>query len=215
MIEFFNSIGAWFVEHKDAIVTFVTSSSFVALVGAILTTVKSLKGNADVKKTLNEAAEGLKTTLGLSDGINDVSDKLTEIAPVVNSLKTSLDKVDSLEKRLAMLEATNADALNALINKVNAILDVQATAYQTVRDDATRTTINAIINGAKYTDTTNRAEMKGELADFKTEVADKLAALQELVNMSTASLELRLGDVEATQKAPAEENAEAPVVERY
>ena len=55
MIEFFKSIGAWVVEHKDAIVAVLMSSQFAAFVTMLLNLIKSKKGtteNTEVSKKL-------------------------------------------------------------------------------------------------------------------------------------------------------------------
>ena len=152
-MEWFRSIGQWFIDNKDAIVTAVQGIDIVGIVTAFVLLIKQFKA----VKTNTESTNNLNTT-------------------IINQ-QNLINKVDKLEKeneelRRELHEMHQDEEL--LLTKLNAMLDVQSVVYSTLKDESVRTTVNNILTNAKYNETTTRAKLKEELQSLKALVANKV-----------------------------------------
>ena len=150
-MEWITNIWAWIVAHKDGIVTFVTSSSFIGFVTTILMLIKqgrSVKANTGTSKEL---------TVALKDN--------KELAEKVETLK-------SANETLGNKVADMTDALDKMLTKVNAQLEVQSIAYNAqLKDDKVRTAVNNVLTNAKYAETATRAALITKIEELESGAA--------------------------------------------
>jgi hypothetical protein len=200
MMEFFYNIYLGLMENKDQILMFLTSSSFISLVVALIglwRTSKTTKANTSSTNSLKDALDANSKVVGNSD----IAVSNTE------EIKTFLLKLD---ERLAAFEAKVDNKLMTQAEKVNAIIEVQSIVYSTIKDEKVRNTVNNLLVNAKYAETATRAELKRQIEDLKKEVASKAGQLAEFVaKTSTAVAAIVDGD-----KA-VKESEDTNVVERY
>lgn len=191
-MEWFNSIIEWFVIHKDEIVTFVTSSSFVGFVSTIIMLIKqhkSIKANTNSTDKLN----------GTVEVITDLTNKVdTSLKENVIAQEAISNEQTSLKKEL---DDVRSDLTN-LLSKINAILDVQQVVYSTLKDEQIRTTVNNLLINAKFAETEQRAQLK-----------EKLAQLEELIKSHSKQVDKQVE--ETVEEAKAIVDAVSDVVTRY
>ena len=167
-MEWFTNIWAWIVAHKDGIVTFVTSSSFIGFVTTILMLIrqrKAIKANTATGKELNEA--------------------LAENKEFIDTVKTL--QADSEQNGNKLSDVT--DMLDTVIKKVGAVVEVLDVVYNhSVKDEATRKNINAILTNAKYAESISRAAIRKEneellqkLAEFKDAAEKNVEKVNKIV----------------------------------
>lgn len=167
-MEWFNSIGNWFVEHYEGLMAFVSSSNFVAFVANIVLLVKTvfgLKANNAATKTLND------TLVNNAQLTNDMAElKKTNEALVAENaeLKSTLEAMKTEE--------------DLILSKLSAILDVQSLVYATIKDEPTRVAVLNILANAKYVETNQRNKLKEELVNLKEMLAEKTAEAVEQVS---------------------------------
>ena len=171
MTEFFNSCWTWFLENKDSIVIFLTSTQFVSLVTVIFNLVKSNKAVGQSTMSSNKLNESLNTT--------------NKIAPIAEDVKTNTELlIKSQESQAEVLKEMNNklnETLNLQTEKINAIIEVQSIVYSTIKDEKVRNTVNNLLIKAKYAETATRAELEKQVEELKAAVAEQDKALNETV----------------------------------
>lgn len=179
MMEFFHNIWLGILENKDEIIMFLTSSSFISFVVAIIgiwKTNKSTKANTKSTDALNGAL--------ITNEKNCQDSELA--ASNTEEIKTFLSKMNEF---LVGLEAKVDAKLEAHTNKMNAMIEVQSIVYSTIKDEKVRNTVNNLLVNAKYSETATRAELKRQIEELKNQVAEKSAQLTEFVNNATTKVE--------------------------
>lgn len=160
-MEFFSNLWAWIVANKDAIVTFVTSSSFIGFVTTIIMLVRQVKA---VKANTGSTKE-LKVSLAENK----------QVIAEMTALKTSVDEIKSEIDNLA-------DTANTLLTKENAVLEVLNVVYNhSIKDEKTRTTVNALLTNAKFAETEARAAILKEVEDLRAQLAQGQAVAEKSV----------------------------------
>ena len=158
MVEWFQNMWQWVVEHKDQIVIFFTSGNFVGFIANIILLFKALKGvnnNTSSTNTLNSTiVENKKFT----EKFNEINDKLNELTKLANTM-------EQLEE--------------SLLNKLGAMLEVQSLVYATIKDEPTRVAVLNILANAKYTETAQRAQLIKQLEELKSQLTSKNAEVIE------------------------------------
>ena len=191
-MEWFNSIREWFVIHKDEIVTFVTSSSFVGFVTTIIMLVKQ--------------AKGIKANTAATDNLNGTVTAITDLTNTVDgSLKENLSAQQEIKVEQNQLKSELGELksdLSNLLAKVNAMLDVQQVVYSTLKDEQIRKTVNDLLINAKFAETEQRAQLK-----------EKLAQLEELIKAHSKEVDKQVE--ETVEEAKAIVDAVSDVVTRY
>lgn len=179
MIEWFQSIGNWFVTNKDAI---VTTLSAVATSGVGVNLWQFFKNRKIVTENTKNASE-LVAALKENELLKPAVAKVEEV------LSTVKEKQIALEKKV--IDSING--IDILVTKVNAILDVQSLVYQTIKDESTRIAVNNILTNAKYAVTEQRAQLIKELNALKEEnariTAESNAKVEESVAKATSIIE--------------------------
>lgn len=178
MIEFFQNIFNWFVENKDEIVLFFTSSNFIAFISAIVLFVKQIKTN----KKGNLLSGQLKTSLdGSTKVVSDVVD-MKEITDNTNA------EVKKLEDDLSSFKSDVFDTMDTLLTKLNAVVEVQSIVYSTLKDESMRKNINSILIDAKYAETATRAALTAEIEELKQKVSTKMEDVKEVVDAAATKV---------------------------
>ena len=157
MIEWFQSIGNWFVTNKDAIVTILSTVATSGVGVNLWQFFKNRKIVTENTKNASELVAALKENELLKPAV----------AKVEEMLSTVKEKQVALEKKV--IDSING--IDTLVTKVNAILDVQSLVYQTIKDESTRIAVNNILTNAKYAVTEQRAQLIKELNALKEEMA--------------------------------------------
>lgn len=171
MVEFFQNIWNWFVLNKDEIVLFFTSSNFVAFITTIVMLVKQLKSN----KRNNETNKGLKTSLD-----NAVSIAADVVSIRDNSSATN-DQLVTVQNDLESFKKETYDALDVIVQKMNAVLEVQSIVYSTIKDETIRKNVSGILMDAKYTETATRASLEAEVESLRKKVNEKIEVIKDVV----------------------------------
>lgn len=174
MVEFFQNIFNWFVENKDEIVLFFTSSNFVAFISAIVLFIRQIKANkagTAVNKELNQSLSGVATV-----GADIVTLKETN-----DNTNTEVKK---LENDLDKFNADITDTLDTVMAKLNAVIEVQSIVYSTLKDETIRQNVNGILTDAKYAETATRAALESEIEELKQKVNTKMEAVKEVVEVA-------------------------------
>ena len=171
MVEFFQNIWNWFVSNKDEIVLFFTSSNFVAFMTTIVMLVKQLKAN----KSNNETNKGLKTSL--ENAVSIASD----VVSIRDNSSTTNDKLVTVQNDVENFKKETYDALDVIVQKMNAILEVQSVVYSTIKDEAIRKNVSGILMDAKYAETATRASLEAEVESLRKKVNEKIEVIKDVV----------------------------------
>lgn len=167
-MEWFTNIWAWIVAHKDAIVVFFTSSSFVSLVAAIIGLIrqhKAIKANT---------ATGTELTAAL--------DKARQLTATVEKLKS--------ENAILNNKVTDlGDSADRTLEKVNAMLEVQSIVYgYSIKDEKTRIAVANILTNAKYNETATRAALIAKIEEME----QSAASMQDEIGKTARSVKKTL-----------------------
>jgi hypothetical protein len=178
-MEWFNSIGQWFVDNKENISAFVMSGNLMGFIANIVLLVKSLSGIKVNTSSTNALTEALASN----------EQYKTDIAKLSNDNETLKSELSALKADFADLKAQNELSLN----KLSAMLDVQSLVYATIKDEPTRVAVLNILANAKYSETTQREKIKQELTALKEQVQETtnetLAKVTDTVEKATAMVE--------------------------
>lgn len=179
MIEWFQSIGNWFVTNKDAIVTTLSAVATSGVGVNLWQFFKNRKIVTENTKNASELVAALKENELLKPAVAKVEEALSNVK----------EKQIALEKKV--IDSING--IDTLVTKVNAILDVQSLVYQTIKDESTRVAVNNILTNAKYAVTEQRAQLIKELNALKEEnariTAESNAKVEESVAKATSIIE--------------------------
>ena len=178
MIDTFKSFGIsiwqWFVNNKDGVTAFFMSGQAISFVAALVMLIKNLRGTKD-----NTASSKiLNTTL---ENTNQMSDSVIRLDKNFLQLK---QENDNLRKELADTEENILASNNELTNKLNAIIEVQAIVYSTIRDDGVRQTVNTILNNARYSEKNFKEELESKIEEFKTSYSEELKNMDKKMSES-------------------------------
>lgn len=171
MVEFFQNIWNWFVLNKDEIVLFFTSSNFVAFMTTIVMLVKQLRAN----KVNNETNNGLKASL--DNAISIASD----VVSIRDNSTATNDQLLTVQTDLDAFKKETYDALDVLVQKMNAVLEVQSLVYSTIKDETIRKNVSGILMDAKYAETATRASLEAEVESLRKKVNEKIEVIKDVV----------------------------------
>lgn len=178
MVEFFQSIGNWFLQNKDEIVLFFTSGSFITFLTTVVMFIKQLK----VNKKNNATNEGLKASL---DGAVSIAN---DVVSIRDNSKATNDQLTTVQNDLEAFKKETYDAFDVIVQKMNAVLEVQSLVYSTIKDETIRKNINGILIDAKYAETATRASLEAEIEALKKKVSEKIEVIKETVEDATVKV---------------------------
>lgn len=174
MNEFMINIGQWFSQNVSEIAALFSASTISAILANILLLLKLYQKT----KTNTSSTDNLNSTLLLSN------EKLNDITLLNSNINANNNRIDTLEK----VTSDMGIGINNLTKKINAVLDVQAIVYSSIKDEATRTAVTSILLSAKHIDnvknidnTTNEivreltTVIPDDVVDTETKVPVKIA----------------------------------------
>jgi predicted nucleic acid-binding Zn-ribbon protein len=171
MVEFFQNIWNGLVLNKDEIVLFFTSSNFVAFITTIVMLVKQLKAN----KSSNETNKGLKTSL---DGAVSIA---ADVVSIRDNTSSTNDKLVTVQNDLESFKKEIYYTLDTIVQKMDAVLEVQSIVYSTIKDETIRKNVNGILMDAKHTETATRASLKEEVESLRKKLKEKTDVIKDVV----------------------------------
>ena len=171
MVEFFQNIWNWFVLNKDEIVLFFTSSNFVAFMTTIVMLVKQLRANNVNNETNNGLKASLDNAISIASDVVSIRDNSTATNDQLLTVQTDLDA----------FKKETYDALDVLVQKMNAVLEVQSLVYSTIKDETIRKNVNGILMDAKYAETATRASLEAEVESLRKKVNEKIEVIKDVV----------------------------------
>ncbi len=160
-MEWLANMWSWVVAHKDAIVTFVTSSSFIGFITTIIMLVKQ-------SKTVKSSTVS--------------SNELTVVMRENNAMNKQIDEIKTENEIMKNMLSDVIDALDKLTTKQNATLEVQSLVYQSLRDEGARVAVQNILTNAKYADTATRASLIKEIEILKAKAEEEKTQIVETAN---------------------------------
>lgn len=192
---FATNIWQWFVENKDSITAFFMSGQAISFVAAIVMLVKNLRGTKDNTLSTNILNETLTNTNEMSNSIISLDSNFVMLKQENMSLRAELKETED------KLQEVN----NEIKNKLNAIIEVQAIVYSTIRDDGVRQTVNTILNNARYSEKNFKDELQIQIAELKENYSNELKMVNDKMAKSMD---------EIAEKLSATETAKATMIEK-
>ena len=185
MKEFFENVGLWFVNNWPAIVTFLTSSTFITVITNIVFKVKSIRENRKNKVSQDELKASLDTNSEAVKRVDDIKEYIALMSENINTMKSLYN--DLLER------------YNDVEYKISAILDVLQLAYSTIKNEDIRTTIQKVIANAKLTSLNAKNELEEQLRKLREKIE---AATNELKEQVENQLEEVQNATDITKSSP-------------
>ena len=191
MVEFFKSILNWFVSNKDEIVLFFTSSNFVAFLTTIVMLVKQLKTNKsnndtnkDLKNSLDNAVSVTKDVICIRDSVSATNDQLLTVQNDFESFKNE-----------------TYEMLDSIVQKMNAVLEVQSIVYSTIKDETIRKNVSGILMDAKYAETSVRASLEAEVESLRNKLSEKIEVIKDVVENVVEDTAVKVKKVTSNNKS--------------
>ena len=183
MVEFFKNLCTWFVEHKDEIVVFFTSTNFAAVLGSVILLIKQIKATRTTNKSVENSSSILDKAVELAQSVTSVSDKTASTESNTEEIKT---KIDSVNKQFV-------NELEILQQKLNAMLEVQTIVYNSMKDETARKNVFNLLTQAKLVETSKYAELEQQVESLKKKVDEKVNDVQSVVEETVTTVQNVVG----------------------
>ena len=184
------SIWQWFVNNEDAILAFFMSGQAMSFVAALIMLVKNLKVTKDNTKSSEILNESLNTNNEMKSAVLDLDENF-KLLKIENDL---------LRKELKETEDTLKNKNKEILNKLNSILEVQTIVYSTIRDDSVRTTVNTILNNARYSEDNFKESLEKQIDEFKNTYNSELQKINESFSKSIENVKTNLNAAKTAEK---------------
>lgn len=175
MIEWFQSIGQWFVDYSKEIMTVVTSGNIIGFIANTAMIVKTMVGLKDNTKTSKDLKTALAENQALRAEVEMLRKGQSELLDAVNELKG--------------LIVSNNENQSLLMTKMNATLDVQSVVYSTLKDSKSRSTVQNILTNAKLVENDKQTKLVEELEELRKKVAESQRVIVETVEKGVEKAE--------------------------
>ena len=172
MIEFYNSIAAWFSANVQTITAFLTSSTFISIVVAVVTFIKKSKSTENNTLSIKS----------LTEALGNVTNNREDVSQILTALTDAAGKVQSIIQNVSDMQSKLTDFQTSTNYKINAMLEVQNIVYSTIKDESIRNAVNSILVTAKHEDAMTKSALEAEIAELKASIAEKLTAVDKEVN---------------------------------
>jgi esterase/lipase len=193
-----NNICGWYVDNEQAITTFFMSGQFVSLIGALFMLVKNIKQI----KSNTASTEKLDTTL------NNTNEMASQIKSLEEKVAALTEYDDHLTQELNETRNQLNESNCRIVDKLNAIIEVQSIVYTTIRDDSVRQTVNTILNNARYSEKNFKEQLESKIDDIKKEFESKMIDMNDTVNKAITDVANSVNAAEtASIRAKALKNA--------
>jgi hypothetical protein len=179
MVEFFQNSFNWIVSNKDNIILFFTSTNFVTFISTIILLIKQIKTTKSNMSTVNTLSDSLKSTNSLATDVTNVS----------TSSELAVSNTEKLKAQVEDMDAKFMDMLDSINRKLDAILDVQAIVYSSIKDESSRKNVANILTTAKLLDTSSKAELQRQLEELKAFKAAMLNTVTETGGTKVGTVE--------------------------
>ena len=183
MVEFFKNLFTWFVEHKDEIVVFFTSTNFAAVVSSVILLIKQIKATRNTNKSVENSSSILDKAVELAQSVTSVSDKTASTENNTEEIKV---KIDSVNKQFV-------NELEILQQKLNAMLEVQTIVYNSMKDETARKNVFNLLTQAKLVETSKYSELEQQVESLKKKVEEKVNAVQSVVEETVTTVQNVVG----------------------
>ena len=183
MVEFFKNLFTWFVEHKDEIVVFFTSTNFAAVVSSVILLIKQIKATRTTNKSVENSSSILDKAVELAQHVTSVSDKASSTESNTEEIKV---KIDSVNKQFV-------NELEILQQKLNAMLEVQTIVYNSMKDETARKNVFNLLTQAKLVETSKYAELEQQVESLKKKVDEKVNDVQSVVEETVTTVQNVVG----------------------
>ena len=172
MTAFFQNIYDWVCANGNKIIGVLTSTTFIGMLTMLFNMIRTIKTNKAVNLTGTELKAELVESSRNRTVINTIKDVSAKIKEVSESTKKALDETaEALDKQLSIV-----------MNKVNAMLEVQSLVYSTIHDDSLRQTVSNLLNTARYNDTNTKAQLQAEIDSLKQALNEKMAEVNQTMS---------------------------------
>lgn len=183
MVEFFKNLFTWFVEHKDEIVVFFTSTNFAAVISSVILLIKQIKATRNTNKSVENSSSILDKAVELAQSVTSVSDKTASTESNTEEIKT---KIDSVNKQFV-------NELEILQQKLNAMLEVQTIVYNSMKDETARKNVFNLLTQAKLVETSKYSELEQQVESLKKKVEEKVNDVQSVVEETVTTVQNVVG----------------------
>ena len=183
MVEFFKNLFTWFVEHKDEIVVFFTSTNFAAVISSVILLIKQIKATRTTNKSVENSSSILDKAVELAQSVTSVSDKTASTENNTEEIKV---KIDSVNKQFV-------NELEILQQKLNAMLEVQTIVYNSMKDETARKNVFNLLTQAKLVETSKYAELEQQVESLKKKVDEKVNDVQSVVEETVTTVQNVVG----------------------
>lgn len=183
MVEFFKNLCTWFVEHKDEIVVFFTSTNFAAVLGSVILLIKQIKATRTTNKSVENSSSILDKAVELAQSVTSVSDKTASTENNTEEIKV---KIDSVNKQFV-------NELEILQQKLNAMLEVQTIVYNSMKDETARKNVFNLLTQAKLVETSKYAELEQQVESLKKKIDEKVNDVQSVVEETVTTVQNVVG----------------------
>lgn len=183
MVEFFKNLFTWFVEHKDGIVVFFTSTNFAAVVSSVILLIKQIKATRTTNKSVENSSSILDKAVELAQSVTSVSDKTASTESNTEEIKT---KIDSVNKQFV-------NELEILQQKLNAMLEVQTIVYNSMKDETARKNVFNLLTQAKLVETSKYSELEQQVESLKKKIDEKVNDVQSVVEETVTTVQNVVG----------------------
>ena len=172
MIEWFDSIWSWIVNNYEAIIGFLTSTTFLGVVGAVFTVVKNSKTVKNNSKIITDVQAAFSDTSVIN----------TNVALALTCIQKLPDLIKVLDEKLSQFDKISSINNEDLQTKIDSMLEVQRIVYSTIKDDNIRNSVNSILTNAKNAEAMSKGELVKEINELKKIISDNAEALNNAVN---------------------------------
>lgn len=183
MVEFFKNLFTWFVEHKDEIVVFFTSTNFAAVISSVILLIKQIKATRNTNKSVENSSSILDKAVELAQSVTSVSDKTASTESNTEEIKT---KIDSVNKQFV-------NELEILQQKLNAMLEVQTIVYNSMKDETARKNVFNLLTQAKLVETSKYSELEQQVESLKKKIDEKVNDVQNVVEETVTTVQNVVG----------------------
>ena len=178
MVELFTNLLAWISAHQTEIITTVTSATFTNSIVSLCNFIKDIKAkkeNTEITKNLVSSAESL----------NDAAQSVKENGENIAKLESNYEQLYSDFKDYKLV---TDNKLDLIINKVDAMLDVQANVYSTIKDESLKETVSGIITSAKYKESNDVIEMRNKIEELQKALQEKAQEMNSKITESVKAV---------------------------
>lgn len=171
-MEFFVNIWKWFVEHKDAVITVLTSAQFVSFITSVVLFVKALKKSNDTNATQHD----------LKESLDNLNKSLVTLSDINGNLNKHIEEAKEQDKITSDFIAETKEQLNTMQEKINSMIDAQLNVWSSIKDESIRNTAINILTNARYLETSNIVDMRNKISDLEQRLIDKTNDIKQDVS---------------------------------